>query len=217
MWTQNWLIQIKVILICLSLGLLIPSCSKDEQEVEEEINQEEGQEQEQLSAAEELADAEDEDEDQEDQEEDMDGEVAEEDAEENVDQEEVEDSDDEEEVVDAEENMEEDEEELTAEDSPDGDESVLPTTEPQVAAPPTVSEPLPTGRMVLYVRNSAKVYASASTTAEVVRSLEKGDHLLVSSDGSWAQLDNGQFVEAVLLSQAPVGRDRGDNGWQSQN
>ena len=71
------------------------------------------------------------------------------------------------------------------------------------------------GRVVRYARGDARLYAAANSSGSSVGRLAKGDVVLVTYEGNWARLDNGQYVDGSTLSARGVGKARGANGWAS--
>lgn len=91
-------------------------------------------------------------------------------------------------------------------------------TEPvNPAPPPEPLEPAPAapgggnipawkpGGRVMYVTGMAQTYSQPGGGTPV-RTLTRGDHPLVWSEGGWYQTSEGNYVEPTALSDAPIGR-----------
>jgi hypothetical protein len=88
------------------------------------------------------------------------------------------------------------------------------TAEVGGAGPAIMAEPM-SGGSVKYVKSkSVKVYSQADASSSVVRTLWKGDHMLVTVEGSWARLSSGGYVELGGLSDRGVGRPRSSGSWR---
>jgi hypothetical protein len=71
------------------------------------------------------------------------------------------------------------------------------------------------GRVVRYARSDAGLFASASASGAAVGRLKKGNVVMVTYEGNWARLDNGQYVDGSVLSSRGIGHHRGSNPWNS--
>ena len=78
----------------------------------------------------------------------------------------------------------------------------------------TATAPTPTdGRRIWFVKeNNVAIFAEPKDDAKVVGHLARGDHVLATVDGTWATVDQSQYIKADQLSDKPVGRGKISKG-----
>jgi len=125
------------------------------------------------------------------------------------------------------EEMDEGEGTATIADDPMPTESVDPFASEMASSPAPVETPAefnaaPAGmtgdRVVRYVKTSGSaVHSGPSDSAPTVKTLEQGDHLLVTVEGTWARVGDGQFVATKHLSAKAVPRMKKTNEWRTHS
>ncbi len=68
------------------------------------------------------------------------------------------------------------------------------------------------GKVRYVMAGGTKLYEKPQGT--IVKSLEQGDHPLVSEDGEWARTSDGFYVPSSSLTSDPVGRFKTRQDWQ---
>lgn len=86
--------------------------------------------------------------------------------------------------------------------------------DPAAAAAPMAMPPAG-GMRVYYVSvDGGSIRNAPNASGQTVGSVSKGDPLLVTIEGDWANVANRGYIEVANLSQAPVGRSLAPKAWQ---
>lgn len=84
---------------------------------------------------------------------------------------------------------------------------------PGNAVPAAVAPAPMTGGRVHYVmKGGASAYDRPS--GQVVKSLEQGDHPLVTAEGEWARTSDGAYIQNSSLTSRPVSRAKSPKAWR---
>lgn len=62
--------------------------------------------------------------------------------------------------------------------------------------------------------DSASIHSGADASSSSVGTVSKGDPVLVTIEGNWANVANRGYIEVANLSQAPVGRTISSKSWR---
>lgn len=68
------------------------------------------------------------------------------------------------------------------------------------------------GRVRYVMAGGTKMYEKPQ--GQVIKSLEQGDHPLVSEEGEWARTSDGFYIPSGSLTAQPVGRNKIPQNWQ---
>ena len=87
--------------------------------------------------------------------------------------------------------------------------SVVPEQKASTVQVASIAPATADGRRIWFIKGkSVAIYAEPKDDAKVVGHLAQGDHVLATADGSWATVDQTQYIKLDQLSDKPVGRVR---------
>ena len=86
--------------------------------------------------------------------------------------------------------------------------------EQAVAEAPQQAAPADTGFKTYFVKSSVATAYSDSQGSQAAGSYSKGETLLASAGGSWAQLQDGRYIKMSDLTTKPMGRMKARGTWK---
>ncbi len=69
------------------------------------------------------------------------------------------------------------------------------------------------GSKVRYLKGDSPLYSQPQLDSQPLKSLNKGEVVLISEQGEWAQVSGGGFLPLSSLSDKGLGRDKNKKEW----